>query len=153
MAGQHEQRNGQGGHVGHLEAAHPAQAGQQLHEGHGGMRDGAGGGPRSAGGWKEEKRLKDGPRDGLGMAKEWPRGGLEEGARVGPKDGPRAGLGMAKERFGWSVNGKIQGWAKGWPRAGRGRAEGWFGGRDEGWLQGWAKGWRRDTAEEGPRGG
>ena len=45
VAGQHQQRNGQGDHVGHLEAAHPTQEVQQLHERHGGTRDGSGAGP------------------------------------------------------------------------------------------------------------
>lgn len=60
VAGQHQQRKGQRGHVGHLEASHPAQAGQQLHEGHGGTRDGAGGGPRAGWGWEEEEGLEEG---------------------------------------------------------------------------------------------
>lgn len=60
VAGQHEQRQGQRGHVGHLEASHPAQVGQQLHEGHGGMRDGAGGRPRTGWGWEEAKGLEEG---------------------------------------------------------------------------------------------
>lgn len=60
VAGQHEQRKGQRGHVGHLEASHPAQACQQLHEGHGGTRDGAGRGPRTGWRWEEEKGLEEG---------------------------------------------------------------------------------------------